>query len=97
MSDDLISRQDLLNILEKDYNNMNVNDISGLGIAILTVKTQPVSYDVDKVIEKLEKKQQHWENEANSTNNAVDHCLCLQHAKKYVTAIKIVKAGGKDD
>lgn len=89
MSGDLISKDVLL----EDIRN-NITECSGIMGWLKLINSQPVAYDVDKVVEKLE--------DAKSmvpVNRLLDDIINdkpkeLGQLMAYDKAIKIVKAGG---
>lgn len=79
---DLISRSKVISVLEQ----LEEHSLSGkmnISNAIYLLDMQPIAYDVDKVVAKLEKKRDKLSEEG-----------CCLSAKQIKDAIKIVKAGG---
>lgn len=54
------------------------------------IDSQPIAYDVDKVVEQLENERKFWE-------NAHDRDLGKEKTRSYEHAIEIVKGGGVDE
>ena len=81
---DLINRSDVIQILDENgwLYETNIEDL---------IKEISTSYDVDKVVEELEKSSK-WVNETNE--------YCDDDGNDYIPlskAIEIVKAGGEND
>lgn len=87
---DLIKRSDVLNILEEN----GWLDDSCLDELINQI---PTAYDIDKVVEELEKELQFYENrmsEMGGTDRDIEDWGAI---KRLNDAIEIVKAGGKSE
>lgn len=54
-----------------------------------------LAYDIDKVVEELEEKQQKWKTKlSESDTNYMDNAILKQYISHYDKAIEIVKRGG---
>lgn len=90
---DLISRSALMNHIEnqsrqwgEDYDAEQI-----LG----DIEDAPTAYDVDKVVEQLQKQVDYYRAEARKNDNfpQIQHCRRLSE-RAYRNAIEIVKSGG---
>ena len=85
---DLISRSELIKHFEAIQQQENVVGLEFIAM-IDEIKEQPTAYDVDKVVEELEDLEIHFDNDYFSSNREV---MIVKN-----DAIKIVKAGGKNE
>ena len=84
---DLISRSKVISVLEQ----LEEHSLSGkmyISNAIYLLNNQPTAYDIDKVVEELEK-------ESFTTTDTV--CGGIFNAIRLSSAIEIVKQGGVSD
>lgn len=102
MSNDLISRSEVLKVLEYVFNkyNMTWNKYGGGGFAKEVpeaIEAIPTAYDVDKVVEQLEKeKEQSYYYSTLKGGRANGKSIVYGKNLAYQRAIEIVKAGGID-
>ena len=84
---DLISRSKVISVLKQleEHSLSGKMDISN---AIYLLNNQPIAYDIDKVVEELEK-------ESFTTTDTV--CGGIFKAIRTISAIEIVKQGGVSD
>ena len=84
---DLISRSKVISVLKQ----LEEHSLSGkmyISNAIYLLNNQPIAYDIDKVVEELEK-------ESFTTTDTV--CGGIFKAIRTISAIEIVKQGGVSD
>ena len=89
MSDDLISRKELLSRFSYGE-RAREEDNAWIGAIRRIIKEQPTAFDKEKVIEELKK----LEDDSDDIWRAIDSEQELGEALAYETAIKIVEKGG---
>lgn len=88
MSDDLISRKDLITEMEINIGNIyNPDIIKGMKFAIELINSRPTAFDEEKVIEKLQRRSHNY-------YPSIDHYCLSRKAVDLKDAIEIVEKGG---
>lgn len=94
MSDDLISRKDLITEMEINIGNIyNPDIIKGMKFAIELINSRPTAFDEEKVIEKL-KDQYNYSRKVRSKNDNDYFEYWDGRTDSYKDAIEIVEKGG---
>lgn len=90
MSDDLISRKDLITEMEINIGNIyNPDIIKGMKFAIELINSRPTAFDKEKVIEELQKHSHNY-------YPSIDHYCLSRKAVDLKDAIEIVGKGGAE-
>ena len=89
----LIDADRFLEFMEEKCDTTKQLDLIILAIVSEALKEQPTAYDVDKVIEELEKEVERWE---DSGKEYKDNCE-IAVGRGLRKSIKIVKQGGASD
>lgn len=93
---DLISRSKVISVLEQ----LEEHSLSGkmnISNAIYLLEKQPIAYDINKVVEKLEQKKEEVQRMRNTCVALSDLEVCDIENVTYKRAIEIVKQGGVPD
>lgn len=95
----LIDADKLIEHLKDTYNHEKdvINSYWLLNTLIDKVNEVPTDYDVDKVVEQLETKQQKYAAQALETDDIDTVFRCAINEVTMQTAIEIVKRGGEDE
>ena len=93
---DLISRSKAISIL-KQLNEHSLTGKMDISNAIYLLEIQPIAYDIDKVVEELEKKKEEVQRMRNTCIALSDLEVCDIENVTYKRAIEIVKQGVSDD
>ena len=87
---DLISRSKAISIL-KQLNEHSLTGKMDISNAIYLLEIQPIAYDIDKVVEELEKKKEEVQRMRNTCIALSDLEVCDIENVTYKRAIEIVK------
>lgn len=99
MSNDLINRKEVLNVIDNMYQNEKdlIRSVWVRDSIRESIKEIPTVYDVDKVVERLEIAKSEIASETYCKAIDVELCVsrnCFECCAEYL--IEIVKAGGKN-
>lgn len=89
----LIDADHFLNFIKSEMKQDRPDDMH-LSNIIRVLEDLPTVYDIDKVVEELEEKQQKWKTKlSESDTNYMDNAILKQYISHYDKAIEIVKRG----